>query len=978
MATPTFKRLTLAQFLQVLEKFSFSRQVNAVHMHHTWRPRREDFRGHDTIVAMWRHHTQVNKWSDIAQHLTIDPEGAVWLGRNWNRPPASASGHNGNSAFGPFMFEMVGDFDQGRDPFDGAQKDTALRVVAAVQQRFQLATDTLRFHNMMSSKSCPGSALDYAAILAEVDAIKQQPVVRAAATRRSAGVRAPFPQEPDQFVADAIAAITSNVSDMTEPGDAELAHDEHEAHAADGAQAAPQPQDARGGVAPRAAGLSTAQLAELRPYLVNLTAGRFSSDGQATTSPADVDAIFEEHLPRALQENGGAPIKLLFYAHGGLTSETRGLEIAHKQVAWWRANRIYPIHFAWETAFFQMVRQLLSREPATRGLRDFLADLPLELLARRLGGVKVWGAMKANAERAADAPTASNPVGGGAHYVATRLKLFCDAHPGQVELHAVGHSAGSVFHAHFLPLAQQLGVPRFKSAHFMAPAIRVDTFKDCLLERVGQGAGAAVESLTLFTMLRDYERADHCARIYGKSLLYLIHHALEDRAGTPILGLEDSLRADPDLKRFFGLGGKPSDLGTVIWSRSPGDTGRSASQATAHGDFDDDVPTMNSIARRVLSKEDADQIVGFPPSAGARATGASSDPWDDDIDWPEPLREALAAAPMPGAAPAPLSIATPMPVSVPAPQTLPGSGRRIAVCVGINAYPDLGDQLGGCVNDARRWSQALQSLGFDTALLLDGQATRAAIEQSLRRMVDDSRPGDVIVFQYAGHGTHVADLNGDEKDGQDEALCPVDFRAGALFLDDDIGQVLARVPEGVNMTLFLDCCHSGTMARFARGMRAAPRPPGSRVRYVQPTAQLQEAHRSFRAQHPDSRAVAAPGARVLRDVKFSACRDDQVALESNGSGEFTLRALQILQGGIGGLSHTEFQRRVVDAFGPNAEQNPQLDCADSIVTRSLLAPLADAGTTPPEPRVGTPLPADARVLETVNLLSRAIQTLTGR
>src|SRR5699024_8578928 len=124
-----------------------------------------------------------------------------------------------------FMFEMVGDFDQGRDPFDGAQKDTALRVVAAVRQRFQLATDTLRFHNMMSSKSCPGSALDYAAILAEVDAIKQQPVVRAAATRRSAGVRAPFPQEPDQFVADAIAAITSNVSDMTEPGDAELAHD---------------------------------------------------------------------------------------------------------------------------------------------------------------------------------------------------------------------------------------------------------------------------------------------------------------------------------------------------------------------------------------------------------------------------------------------------------------------------------------------------------------------------------------------------------------------------------------------------------------------------------------------------------------------------------------------------------------------------------------------------------------------------------
>ena len=60
-------------------------------------------------------------------------------------------------------------------------------------------------------------------------------------------------------------------------------------------------------------------------------------------------------------------------------------------------------------------------------------------------------------------------------------------------------------------------------------------------------------------------------------------------------------------------------------------------------------------------------------------------------------------------------------------------------------------------------------------------------------------PGDVIVWQYAGHGTKVPDVNGDEAQGdspgQDEAICPVDmlygFRkslaAGNLFMAHKMG-----------------------------------------------------------------------------------------------------------------------------------------------------------------------------------------------
>ena len=201
MPTPTFKRISVDQFTQLVEQFPFQRQISAVHMHHTWKPRRADFRGHENILSMWRHHTQTNGWRAIAQHITIDPEDMIWLGLNCNSLPASAAGRNGNAAFASFMFEMNGDFDTGRDPFDGAQRDTALRVVALVQQRFEMAPDTLRFHNMMSTKSCPGSALDYAAIVAEVDGFRQGGL--AAAARERDVARGPFPDE----AATAVVAI---------------------------------------------------------------------------------------------------------------------------------------------------------------------------------------------------------------------------------------------------------------------------------------------------------------------------------------------------------------------------------------------------------------------------------------------------------------------------------------------------------------------------------------------------------------------------------------------------------------------------------------------------------------------------------------------------------------------------------------------------------------------------------------------------
>ena len=408
----------------------------------------------------------------------------------------------------------------------------------------------------------------------------------------------------------------------------------------------------------RDSGLGTAVLNALRPHLVNLKVGRLSGEGEASSTPEDIDAIFEQHLPQAVSElPAGQKLRLLFYAHGGLVSEASGLQIASKHIDWWRSNGVYPVYFIWETGFFETIGQLLGRaqqgsRAVTRGLADFTTDPLLEIGARVLQGPRIWGGMKSSAEHAVDPPSGSGgsgDIGGGAHYVARQLKAFCDAHAGQVELHAVGHSAGSIFHSHFLPLAHGLGVPAFRTAHFLAPAVRVDTFRQHLLEHIGPGR--AVESLTLYTMRRDFERQDNCAQIYRKSLLYLIFNALEDRRATSILGLEESLRGDADLKRLFGLAGTSATPSSVVWSPTPGDTGRSASTSQSHGGFDDDAPTMNSVVRRVLDKPDAADIAAYP------AARAASRPWIEEVDWPADFDFTAAGHAMPQAA-APVSTAS--------------------------------------------------------------------------------------------------------------------------------------------------------------------------------------------------------------------------------------------------------------------------------------------------------------------------------
>jgi hypothetical protein len=953
-----FRKINLDAFAELLERFPFTRMIDAVHMHHTWRPDHAQFRGHDSIVGMWDYHTKHNGWSDIAQHITIDPQGAIWLGRDWNTPPTSAKGHNGTRQSGPFMFEMIGDFDVGRDKFAGKQREAVIAVIAMVQDRFGLPTQSLEFHNAMSGKTCPGSSINYQHILAEVERRRES-----VESRHHAALVRPPPFQRDSLESSAIAFQALN--DMTGSAQRIFAGSTDDAdacshHQHDHFQPAVEPWGAKD------SGRSLAQ--DLRPHLVNLTMGELSTDGEWTTSRAEVEAIFSDHLPRALEcaRAKGQPLRVMFQAHGGLNDEATGIAIARKSVAWWLENDIYPIYFAWETGLFESIGQLLRRAiSGKRDLADYTTDPAIQASLRLLGAPKIWGVMKQSAQLASSPDVLGNSrqvqAGreGGAYFVAQQLGPFCKRHGNDIELHAVGHSAGSIFHSWFIPCALALGAPRFRSLHLMAPAMRVDLFKEKLGPLLGASAG--IDDLTVYTMKDDLETDDTCAGIYRKSLLYLIFHALEPQCKTPLLGLEDNLRADSDLSRLFGIVGE-SAKAEVIWSRTQARQGRSASNATSHGGFDDDPSTMGSIARRILDRSDSDSIVEYTPNrdgrGGEKWASATVEAGDTT------LRKAVSQAGQP-------------PVLDSEIRLQPSQGVRRALCVGIDEY--VAKPLAGCLADVESWSRSLKKAGFAVTRLLNQSATRAGIVESLERMIRESSAGDVLVFHYSGHGTKVPDFDGDEAGGDtpntDEALIPYDYETGGLLLDDDLGRIYARVPDGVNMTCFMDCCHSGGNSRV---LEAWPTDPSARSRFLEPDAKLIKAHRDRRQHDPAVRgsarmAFAEPEAKATEEVSFAACSSNEVAWESGGQGEFTVRATAILDGGFASLTNAVFIEKVKAAFGETARQHAQLDRSHrSASKRLLLQPLI---ATPVVAGGPPPLGTSADLGQIVELLQRVQQLL---
>lgn len=296
-----------------------------------------------------------------------------------------------------------------------------------------------------------------------------------------------------------------------------------------------------------------------------------------------------------------------------------------------------------------------------------------------------------------------------------------------------------------------------------------------------------------------------------------------------------------------------------------------------------------------------------------------------------------------------------------------------ALLVGINDYADR--PLRGCVNDAQAMAGLLAAqhglAPEQTRLLLDGQATRAAIIEGLGWLAEPDAgdpPGDPgrRVFLYAGHGTQQADQNGDEPDGADECLMPFDYKTAGLLTDDALRELYRGFLGQAPLLLLMDCCHSGTIhkdpfsnerqrlmpllpAEFKRIQAAKQRFRDRKAELViakirdiasreiseaEAAAAAQELGALIGKQHFGS-AEAAPNA-----VVFSACRADQTAADARFGelyhGAFTF-FLSLALRGDAAMTYGQLGDHLVTALADNKfTQVPQLECATALLGRPFL------------------------------------------
>lgn len=149
------------------------------------------------------------------------------------------------------------------------------------------------------------------------------------------------------------------------------------------------------------------------------------------------------------------------------------------------------------------------------------------------------------------------------------------------------------------------------------------------------------------------------------------------------------------------------------------------------------------------------------------------------------------------------------------------NGRKKAVICGIS-YKGTKNELKGCINDAKCMKYLLiHKFKFpeSSILMLTEEETdpyriptKHNIRMAMYWLVQGCQAGDSLVFHFSGHGSQQRNYTGDEIDGFDETLCPVDFVTQGMIVDDEINATMVKpLPHGVKLHAIIDACHSGTM-----------------------------------------------------------------------------------------------------------------------------------------------------------------------
>jgi WD40 repeat protein len=155
----------------------------------------------------------------------------------------------------------------------------------------------------------------------------------------------------------------------------------------------------------------------------------------------------------------------------------------------------------------------------------------------------------------------------------------------------------------------------------------------------------------------------------------------------------------------------------------------------------------------------------------------------------------------------------------------PGSGRRIALLVGVSDYADSSLDLEFADDDAKALydvltSPALGPAAFqkeDVMLLVDRDATAARINTGLREFLQKAREDDFVLFFFAGHGVpdpnRLSDLYLMAHDSFSDNV------AGTGILMRHVREAISEIPAR-DVLILSDACHSAGIGA-AKGARNA-------------------------------------------------------------------------------------------------------------------------------------------------------------
>jgi hypothetical protein len=169
----------------------------------------------------------------------------------------------------------------------------------------------------------------------------------------------------------------------------------------------------------------------------------------------------------------------------------------------------------------------------------------------------------------------------------------------------VGHSTGAIYVCNFLDAVKTAGLKTPIRVVFLAPAVTYQRFAEAVQVHENEG----LSNFRMFAMHDDRESMDRMLSIlYTRSLLYFVSGLLEGETDgekfsniidMPLVGMERyligaSFQENPAVKSVQAfLTEQPN---RTVWSYSMGQSAGFNSDSRRHGDFDNDLPTLESVA----------------------------------------------------------------------------------------------------------------------------------------------------------------------------------------------------------------------------------------------------------------------------------------------------------------------------------------------------------------------------------------------